>query len=64
MIVEHKNKMHTLSFTLNVCVSFLGHLSDHPPECDPVDDGAEDLVACYPIGRAAQIRGEELLGAG
>lgn len=45
-------------------LSFIGHLSDHPPERDPVDDGAEDLAACYPNGRAAEIRGEELLGAG
>jgi len=40
-----------------------GHLPDHPSERDPVDDGAEDLIACHPPGRAAQIRGKKLPGA-
>jgi len=40
-----------------------GHLPDHPSERDPVDDGGEDLIACHPPGRAAQIRGKKLPGA-
>lgn len=40
-----------------------GHLPDHPSERDPVADGAEDLIASHPPGRAAQIRGKELPGA-
>lgn len=39
-----------------------GHLPDHPSGYNPVDDGAEDLAARHPAGRAAKVYGQELLG--
>lgn len=41
-----------------------GHLPDYAPGHYPVDDGAEDLTARHPAGRAAEVRGEELPGPG
>lgn len=41
-----------------------GHLPDHAPGHHPVDDGAEDLAARHPAGRAAEVRSEELPGPG
>lgn len=32
-----------------------GHLPDHPPGHNPVDDGAKDLPASHPAGRAAKV---------
>ncbi|KAK7933252.1 hypothetical protein WMY93_004148 [Mugilogobius chulae] len=41
-----------------------GHLPDHSSGLDPVADGAEDLHARHPAGRAAEVHGPKLPGAG
>lgn len=38
------------------------HFPDHTAESDPVADGAENLLACYPHGRDAQVCGSKLPG--